>query len=494
MTAQTIRAATSAVPRLDGLAFGLLALLPLAMALVNRSAQPILVVSCLVALSARGLEGELAAVKDRLVSTLRRPIGLCCLAFLAFATISIAWSHHPRTSFSALGEVMAATGAALILHAALPGRVPAWAVKVATIALALGCLTIVAELASGMSLRTELGVRNYTFIFKRSVTAILILAWPLAAFLWLGGKRSIAVALTLLLGIAIVAAHSSATALGLAVGLALAGLALASRRAASLVLAGALGLALLVAPVLGDLSERVLPARWVERLDFAHGRDRIDIWRSFGEVVARRPIGGAGFGTSPVMPQEPVAAEVPPERRVLLGAWHPHNGYLQLWAETGAIGALFAGAALLLSALGIARMNPARAAATAGLVASAGAIMLVGHGLWQGWWSAVLGVSAVWLARLPDRHLSDRERSSRRSRPGEGETPAAEPATTASPGPNAGSAAGGSPSPGRMLPHPTRPLPTGRSRDRSVRRPPCALETPSRARTAPPNPFGSRPA
>jgi O-antigen ligase len=387
--------------RLEALAFALLAIVPLGMALVNRSAPPLIVAATLAALGARAVSGELPLVAERASSVLRRPIGLLCLAFLVFGAISISWGHHFKTSIAALGEVLLSAGCALALHAALPRRIPSWAMKLAAIGLALGCLTIVAELSTGMAFRTQLGVRSYVFIFKRSVTAMLVLFWPIAIWLWISGKRSVACALLALFAIAIWFAGSSAAAMGLAGGLAVAILAAFSLRAASFVLAGALAAAMLIAPVLGEAAIRVLPAHVVDRLHFAHADQRIDVWLSFGEVVKRRPFGGAGFGVSSRMAQEPVAQEVPEDRRVMLGAWHSHNGYLQLWAETGLVGAALAGAALVLLALGIAALPPAAGIAAAAVIGSAAAIMLVGHGIWQGWWSAVLGIAALWTARLP---------------------------------------------------------------------------------------------
>lgn len=401
VSATSGRAAPSAAERLEALAFGLLAIVPLGMALVNRSAQPILVAAALAALAARAVSGDLGLVRARILATLRRPIGLLCLAFLVFGAVSMSWGHHFKTSVAAYGELLLAGAAALALHASLPRPIPAWAVKLATVAFAFGCLSIVVELSTGMAFRMQLGVRSYVFIFKRSVTAMLILFWPLAVCLWFTGKRAIAAALLVLFCIAVLFAHSSAAAMGLAIALAVAVLAAFSLRAASRAIAAGLVAAMLVAPVLGDAAYRLLPAKVVERLNFAHADQRLDVWQSFGEVVKRRPIGGAGFGTSSRMAQAPVASEVPAERRVMLGAWHPHNGYLQIWAETGLVGAALAGAIMALLALGLARLPLPRGIAGAATIAAAAAIMLVGHGIWQGWWSAVLGIAALWTARLP---------------------------------------------------------------------------------------------
>lgn len=386
---------------LDGLAFALLALLPLGMAIANKSAPPIMVGAALAALGARALAGDLSEALERIRRGLTAPIGLACLVFLAFAAISIAWSGHPRTSLHALGEVLLCGAAALGLHAALPRAIPDWAVKVAVIAISLACLSIIAELANGMALRTSLGVRDATFIFKRSVTAMMIVIWPLLLLLWLRRKISLAVSLLLLLGIATYMAHSSTTALALAAGLAVGALALRSPRGAGAT-AGILFLvAMGIAPVLGEVAARLIPPPIAERIAFAHAEERISIWQSFGDVVRRRPFGGAGFGTSTVMAQEPVADEVPAEHRLMLGAWHAHNGFLQVWAETGVVGALIFGVALLLLARALASARSPPAIAAAALVGSAIAVMLVGHSIWQGWWIAVLGASAIWIARLP---------------------------------------------------------------------------------------------
>lgn len=386
--------------RLEGLAFALAALVPLGMALLNRSALPLMVAAALAALAAAGLRGATAQVLAVAAAALRSPLGTICCLFLALALVSVLQSHHAARSLSAYGEFLLACAAAGLLHAALPRRIPGWVPKFAAIATAIGCLTIVAELATGMSGRIALGLRADTFIFKRSVTAILIVAWPVAFVLWQRGKAPIGVAILILVGLASLAAHSSGALLGLAAGAAFAGVAAASRRVAGALLGVGLMTATAIAPVLGDAADKLLPPRLVERLAFAHARERIDIWQSFGEVAQRRIALGAGFGTSPVMAREPVAAEVPPERRLMLGAWHPHNAYLQVWAELGLAGAVLAAAALLLVCRNLARAPRWTGVAGAALAGSAATILTVGHGAWQGWWAAVVGAALIWILRL----------------------------------------------------------------------------------------------
>ena len=69
---------------------------------------------------------------------------------------------------------------------------------------------------------------------------------------------------------------------------------------------------LALAPVLGALGDRLIPASVHKDLSSSHSRDRIDIWTSFGAAIREQPILGGGFGASPRMAETPVAAAVPP--------------------------------------------------------------------------------------------------------------------------------------------------------------------------------------
>jgi O-antigen ligase len=85
---------------------------------------------------------------------------------------------------------------------------------------------------------------------------------------------------------------------------------------------------------------------------------------------------------------------------------HSHNMAMQLWAETGAIGAGLLALTLVLA--GWRLPTPAslgsRAGAVAGLIGAAGTIGAVSFDLWNEWWWAaisLLGVAALALCRSP---------------------------------------------------------------------------------------------
>ncbi|MBV9079367.1 MAG: O-antigen ligase family protein [Methylobacteriaceae bacterium] len=382
--------------RLEAGALACLAAVPFGMAVANRSAPALLVLAALLGLAARAADGRIAASGAMLARALRAPVGLGCLAFLGFAGLSTGWSHAPRTSWATLGELALAAGGPLVLWATLPRPTPRWALRLAAGAVLAAGAWVAAELATGVVLRGALGFRNESFIFKRSATAILLVAWPIAALLRRERARLFAGSQIASVLVAAATAHSGATILGLVAGLPAAFLARVSARLAAGFLAAIVIASFAVAPVLGDLADRALPPRLLDRLENSHARERIVIWQSFGEIARLRPLTGAGFGTSTRMASSPLVASVPEEHRLMLGAWHAHNGFLQVWAETGAVGALL----LLATLLALLRRLPRseRPAASLGLFAIATAIMLVGHSAWQGWWVACLGAGAIWLS------------------------------------------------------------------------------------------------
>jgi O-antigen ligase len=133
-----------------------------------------------------------------------------------------------------------------------------------------------------------------------------------------------------------------------------------------------------------------------EAMAASNSRARVDIWLSFGAAVRETPLAGSGFGSSARLHEAPLAARVPPERRELLGAGHPHNAALQVWVELGLLGAGLALAVALLALRSPARRGARALAPRLALFGGAAAVALVGHGAWQGWWAAALGASIVW--------------------------------------------------------------------------------------------------
>jgi len=383
--------------RLYGAGGGALALVPLAMALANRSSPVLVAVAALLFLAGRLAEDAAGTARD-LVAALRAAPGLAVLALLAWALASFAWTPFPAVSLRALSEFAPTLLAAFLLARLAPGRIPAFAGPLACLSLALAALIIGASLATDLRVQAWLGQRDAAFVFNRPAMTLVLLAGPVALVLWRRGRRVLAALALALAMVGALRSISGAAAMGLFAGLAMAALAAALPRRVAMGLAGlGLGLAVALAPVEGDLLERLMPEAAHARLVQSSSRARVAIARSFGAAVAADPWRGAGFGVAPRFAETPVAARIEPELRPMLAVGHPHNTFLQVWAELGLVGAVLLALALFLSLRPVAALSRSEAAAALGLAAAAAAIAFVEHNAWAAWWTASLGAAITWL-------------------------------------------------------------------------------------------------
>jgi len=121
---------------------------------------------------------------------------------------------------------------------------------------------------------------------------------------------------------------------------------------------------------------------------------RLAIWRRVLDVIAEHPISGAGLGALREITETIPAGEFAGQ---LLVPNHPHNMPLQVWAETGAIGAGLLALAIVLAGW---RMPPPSELGSvgwraAGLAGAFAAVACVSFDLWNEWWWAVGGFLAV---------------------------------------------------------------------------------------------------
>jgi len=133
---------------------------------------------------------------------------------------------------------------------------------------------------------------------------------------------------------------------------------------------------------------------------------RIVIWKNTVGYITKKPILGHGFDTSRALSSQkdikkiiffpdiedlkwPILTEPIP--------LHPHNMVLQVWLETGFLGAV--GLVLFLSALvrAVFRnfLNSRDSAATFGIASGAFLMAGLSFGAWQSWWLATLFLIAV---------------------------------------------------------------------------------------------------
>ncbi|MGL4728086.1 MAG: O-antigen ligase family protein [Bosea sp. (in: a-proteobacteria)] len=379
-----------------------LALMPLAMWLASRSAPLFLTIAalaCLMMLAREAALGGEPARLNHLWRNMESPARHALLAlggFLVVALVSISWSHEGLASLRSYGELIVSLGAGALVAVVLPSRAPRWCGLALLAALVITAALTMLELSGFNVWREGVGLRAQTFIFNRTLILAVILAIPLCAWLFATKRHALACLSLATVAAAMLMSESGAGRLGLIAAIAAAAAIWLAPRLSMLFGAAGLVAIMALAPVQGEIAERAIPAKAHKQLQDSHSRDRVDIWLAFGETIRARPWAGSGFGSSPTLDRNPVSQVLPAERRYWLAVGHPHSAQVQIWAETGVIGAALLLAAMLNLLVVIGRMQGAWRIAAFGAFAGALAIAAVGHGAWQGWWIATVAACIAW--------------------------------------------------------------------------------------------------
>jgi O-antigen ligase len=381
--------------KLRGTAYATLGIvLPVGMALANKSSPLWLSLAAVALLGAVIIEHGSGIVLNAVRRTLSTKEAVLAVAFFSWAALSVAWSSEPLVSLHALGEVLLPVGAAVILAMLMPNGPPRPLMIALSIGFVIAAACILVELKLGYPFRTLVNGRAVSFVLNRPTLTLLLLYWPILYYWRTTGRNSLAVFLGVLLTATVFTSTSGASKLGLAAGIF--GLLLSRMERLRPVTATVTLVAVffLAQPIFGKVMDRALPESFVELTSSVHSRARIDIWKTFGEIIEHRPF-GTGFGTGAVLSQNLVSQNISPELRSHLNAGHPHNNFLQLWVEVGIPGVLIA---LLIWALVAVRLHRtsqyARPERMAFLLTVA-SIALVSHGAWQGWWITAIGLGIV---------------------------------------------------------------------------------------------------
>lgn len=240
---------------------------------------------------------------------------------------------------------------------------------------------------------------NAKVTLSRGATVFLMLTGPLALWLWRSGQRHYLFLAGFLAGTSFAAAISfdvEANVVALFAATIAAGLAFKwPRRTLQSLLIGS-AIWILGAPLWMSLALSVFPESWTEALPFSWAW-RLEIWGAAIEKIKEMPITGHGLSAMRSFDQliELRGSQIdifPP---------HAHNAGLQIWIETGAIGAFLTALALLALAdkLTRARMTHDQALGFAYVGTVWIVTVTIGYGLWQEWHHGALAL-ALFTARL----------------------------------------------------------------------------------------------
>jgi O-antigen ligase len=394
----------------DRLSLILIGVFPVAVLLNNRAAVlPMLAIA---------LIGAWRVVRTRdLTLPLSRPVVVALILALAWGGASTLWAFDRTLVPPRVAELLGLAVAGTLALRAIGGIAPRRLLGAAMIGLAVGCAVALADIVTGYHLMGAVHRSNsasslssrFSGHFKAGTTVVVL--WSGIA-VWAGvGRRwwlRSAGLFGLVIGLAGLAnSFASMLALALGCGAGLATLVLPRLAPAAIgliavatVLAAPLAVSM---PPTKDLSERFphIPNSTLHRTM---------IWHFAATKVMERPLLGWGLDASRVipggeetemvytrvLPDEPATPQ--PAQRMPL---HPHDFALQMWLETGAVGAvLVAGLIAALAAGGAGwRRGAARAGAMTTLAAALG-VAAVGYGAWQAWWVASLWLTAALVAGI----------------------------------------------------------------------------------------------
>ncbi len=333
----------------------------------------------------------------RQVTEIRPIIVLALLAFVAWAIVSSAWSPYPDHVQAPKLAATIGLGLVFAWAAARPDSRRLTRAGCLAAFLVLAALLAVegfADLALNRAVRPDAPDWVLEGNPTRGAVILLALTWAVAGGLWVWGRRwrpTLATA-ALLIGAVIAGQfHQLANVIAFGLGLGAFGLGFAAPRLAPLLVTGAAAFWMLAAPFLTPLA--FADTRFVESLPYSWAA-RAGIWDYVCARIAERPWIGHGLDASRAVTDfiqvQGRATEAIP--------LHPHSASLQIWFETGLIGAGLAAAALLLGGRSLSRafaQNRAAAAAACGTIAALGFIANVSYGIWQEWWIAAMFLAAA---------------------------------------------------------------------------------------------------
>lgn len=168
---------------------------------------------------------------------------------------------------------------------------------------------------------------------------------------------------------------------------------------------GILCIAILAAPLIPTfLQEKTVEAEKTNAfVRDANIMERLEIWTFISGKIAERPLTGHGIEATKNIDADKVFPLNKTDNFL-----HPHNAFLQIWLETGLIGALIVcGFALLIGR----RILAAPAIAQPlylSMVASCACMLSTGYGLWQSWHLGLM-LSAAALAIFVTRISAKRD-------------------------------------------------------------------------------------
>jgi O-antigen ligase len=330
------------------------------------------------------------------------------IVFIIWCALSLIWDINPGSGARKLVDIVLVTGSLLALLG-LAGRMNTEQSRRLSWALVGGMLAGLVLLA----IETLFDFPLYRAVMgnsakladlieaKRATDALPLLVWPACLALARVGRPWLGALLAVLFAVACVKLTASSATLGMALSLILFAACFVStiwvRR--FLALATVLAFLLILPLALLAYDQGGTTAHWIKH----SGQHRVEIWHFAAERTLERPLLGWGFNASRYVPNgDEISHFLPPGQSLI--PLHPHDAFLQVWLEIGAVGAIIVAGILLLGLRAIGQWPAAVARFTLPGYAAGLVIAGLAFGIWQSWWMATLAFSAVAYRMIGNEH------------------------------------------------------------------------------------------
>tara|TARA_R110002073_G_scaffold43462_6_gene121025 strand:+ start:2306 stop:3514 length:1209 start_codon:yes stop_codon:yes gene_type:complete len=328
--------------------------------------------------------------------------------FLAWVGISFLWS--PYDNPEQLPKTLIGVPLYLLLALRVGGLEGRWRTRCEAamifLVIALGLFLLAETLTAGaMTHAFKIAVEGYDTLPEAEVVIyvnrnlghaavpLLLLAGPAALIAYRAGGLIVGVLVMLLAAVAAFSFGTEVNAVAFVLGFLAAVLTAFWPRP---MIAGVFGIVaggVLVVPVvlpglialMPESLRESLPLSWVWRLE---------IWTYVSELIKDKPLFGYGLDASRPLNGEMELGGYQIERLPM----HPHNASLQIWLETGLIGAVLLTCMLVFLGGRIAsapRLTRDQAIATAWVLVSYVSLVLFSYGVWQEWHQAAAALAAT---------------------------------------------------------------------------------------------------
>ncbi len=288
-----------------------------------------------------GLGGLLAlytGLKDRCPPAIDRQFAALALVFVALCWASTLWSVVPATTMRAAGQITLILAGALITLSIPPletgpGRA---LIRLMPWFIGAGVALLCLDTCLGYRIQGLAGLDGNKY--SRGIDYLVLITWPVLAYTVAQRNWRATIAVAALIIIAVVVGLSTTGAVGLLMGVVLLGLAALLRNATAPCLFTVVAALVAALPFM----LRLLSASREELRPYIKpsGLHRLEIWDYTSARILDQPIFGWGLLSAKSVPIRP--EELATYRFVDIAGIYPHNQWLELWLETGAVGATLA--------------------------------------------------------------------------------------------------------------------------------------------------------